>query len=101
VQGASGHLVGGAGEGEDDPGAQGGDQLGQPRRVGIDEHHRPAIGQPPGHLVVQDAAGSLVQARPRLVQHQQPGPGQQRLGDGDLLAHALGLSFNLRGRAVS
>ena len=49
-----------------------------------------ALSQPLRHGRVERPARGLVQAGPRLVQHEQAGPGEQRLGDRDLLAHPLG-----------
>jgi hypothetical protein len=56
----------------------------------IDEQHSPARVKPLRYRHIKHATGRLVQAGPRLIEHQQSRPGQQGLGDRDLLAHPLG-----------
>jgi len=55
----------------------------------VHEHHGAAVSQPLVDGGVKRAARRLLEPGPRLVEHQEPRPGQQRLGDRHLLAHAL------------
>ena len=77
------------------------DPAGQPRRVMIDEHDGRALGQPLFHGYVERSARSLVQARPCLIEHQQPRTRQKRLGHRYLLAHPLGQSPHRRAGVFS
>jgi hypothetical protein len=49
---------------------------GQARRVVVHEQDRPTLGDPVGHGGVERAARGLVEAGPRLVEHEQAGPGE-------------------------
>jgi hypothetical protein len=69
---------------------QGDGATAEPGRVVIDEQHPRPGGQPLIHLAAKHLAGRDVQTRPCLVEHEQSGPGEQSLRDGDLLRRPLG-----------
>ncbi|PBC85641.1 hypothetical protein SAMN05216511_1602 [Streptomyces sp. KS_16] len=71
----------------------------QPLRVMVDEDDGAAVRDPFGDRTVEHLPGALVQAGPGLVQDQEFGFGEQRLGDRDLLARPLG-QLGQRGAGV-
>lgn len=72
---------------------------GEASRVVVDEDDGGARQDPFRHGAVQFGAGGGVESGPGLVQDEQVRCGEQRLGDGDLLAGALG-EFGERGTGV-
>lgn len=65
-------------------------RVGQPQRVVVDVDRGGTRRDPFGHRAVEFGPGCRVESGPCLVQDEQLGLGQQRLGDGHLLAGALG-----------
>src|SRR5215471_13583987 len=61
----------------------------EPPGIVVDEHHAAAIGNALSDRLVERGPRWGVKAGPRLIEHEQPGPWQERLSDRDLLAHAL------------